>query len=179
VTTNGTLTTLVSFNGINGMNPYAGLTLGADGNFYGTTTSGGGSGDGTIFKVTTNGTLTTLFSFSGSNGANPFAGLTKGNDGNFYGTTQNGGSYNCGTVFRVLLPPVVPPMLALQFLAGCPQLNLAGMLNNNFVVQYSTNLAGTNWMNLLCVTNLSASPYQFQDPAGAGQPARFYRAFMQ
>jgi len=43
----------------------------------------------------------------------------------------------------------------------------------------ATNLAGTNWINLLSVTNLSASPYQFQDPAGAGQPTRFYRAFMQ
>jgi hypothetical protein len=62
----------------------------------------------------------------------------------------------------------------LQFSAGCPQLNLARALSNNFVVQYSTNLAGTNWMNLLSVTNLSANPYQFQDPAGAGQPARFF-----
>jgi len=53
------------------------------------------------------------------------------------------------------------------------------MLSNNFVVQYSTNLAGTNWINLLSLTNLSASPYQFLDPAGVEQPARFYRAFMQ
>ena len=37
VTTNGTLTTLVSFNGTNGANPNAALTLGNDGNFYGTT----------------------------------------------------------------------------------------------------------------------------------------------
>ena len=37
VTTNGTLTTLVSFNGTNGANPGAALTLGTDGNFYGTT----------------------------------------------------------------------------------------------------------------------------------------------
>ena len=178
VTTNGTLTTLVSFNGTNGENPWAGLTLGKDGNFYGMT-YGGGSDLGTVFKVTTNGTLTTLVSFNGSNGENPRAALTLGNDGNFYGTTDSGGSNGYGTVFRLLLPPVVPPTLAFQFVAGCPQLNLAGMVNNNFVVQYSTNLAGTNWMNLLCVTNLSASPYQFPDPAGAGQPARFYRAFMQ
>ena len=52
------------------------------------------------------------------------------------------------------------------------------MLSSNFVVQYSTNLAGTNWMNLLSLTNLPSSPYLFLDPAGVGQPARFYRAFM-
>jgi hypothetical protein len=53
------------------------------------------------------------------------------------------------------------------------------MLSNNFVVQYSTNLTGTNWINLLFVTNLSFNPYLFLDPAGVVQPARFYRAFMQ
>ena len=40
VTTNGTLTTLVAFNGSNGAYPYAALTLGKDGNFYGTTSAG-------------------------------------------------------------------------------------------------------------------------------------------
>jgi hypothetical protein len=58
-------------------------------------------------------------------------------------------------------------------------LNLNGMLSNNFVVQYSTNLAGTNWMPLLSLSNLPASPYLLLDPAGDGEPARFYRAFMQ
>jgi hypothetical protein len=36
-----------------------------------------------------------------------------------------------------------------------------------------------NWMGLLALSNLSASPYLFLDLAGDGQPARFYRAFMQ
>jgi uncharacterized repeat protein (TIGR03803 family) len=97
VTTNGTLTTLASFNYANGAYPQ-GLTLGTDGNFYGTTESGGSSSSnncGTVFKVTTNGTLTTLVVFNGGNGAFPGAGLTLGNDGNFYGTTQY------GTVFKV------------------------------------------------------------------------------
>ena len=78
-----------------------------------------------------------------------------------------------------MLTVLVPPTLALQLLAGYPLLNLDGMLGNNFVVQYNTNLAGSNWLNLLALTNLSASPYQFLDPAGSAQPARFYRAFMQ
>ena len=49
---------------------------------------------------------------------------------------------------------------------------------SNFVVQYSTNLAGSNWMNLLSLTNLPASPYLFLDLAGDAEPARFYRAVM-
>jgi uncharacterized repeat protein (TIGR03803 family) len=102
VTTNGTLTALVTFSGANGASPYAGLTLGNSGNFYGTTTAGGSYGHGTLFRVATNGTLTTLYSFTGGNdGASPHAGLTLGSDGNFYGTTTVGGSYGYGTVFRV------------------------------------------------------------------------------
>jgi uncharacterized repeat protein (TIGR03803 family) len=266
VTTNGTLNTLVAFPYTNGfVDPQAALTLGNDGNFYGTTHVGGSGGKGTVFMVTANGTLITLFSFSNTNGANPQAALTLGNDGNFYGTTYGGGSSNYGTVFRLLLPPfisgqpqsqtnnagatvtflvsatslnpmgfqwqkngtnlvdggnlsgsttnaltitglsgsdtasysvivsnsngsvtnwatlkvIAPPMLGVQFSSGSPQLSLYGMLNNNFVVQYNTNLADTNWINLLSLTNLSASPYQFIDPTGGEQPARFYRAFMQ
>jgi len=76
------------------------------------------------------------------------------------------------------LTVIVPPTLALQLWAGYPLLDLSGMLSSNFVVQYSTNLASTNWMNLLSLSNLPASPYLFLDPVGDGEPARFYRAFM-
>ena len=51
VATNGTLTTLFSFNGTNGGNPYASLVLGSDGDFYGTTSTGGKYGKGTIFRL--------------------------------------------------------------------------------------------------------------------------------
>jgi uncharacterized repeat protein (TIGR03803 family) len=44
------LTTLAAFDGANGANPYAGLTLGPDGQFYGTTLNGGAFGDGTVFE---------------------------------------------------------------------------------------------------------------------------------
>src|SRR5690349_6521161 len=88
VTTNGTLTALVSFTGGNGANPDAGLSLGSDGNFYGTTPSGGSFDYGTVFRVTANGGLTTLVRFKGTNGAAPLAGLTLGSDGYFYGTTS-------------------------------------------------------------------------------------------
>jgi uncharacterized repeat protein (TIGR03803 family) len=47
----GVLTTLVSFDGANGNGPAAGLVQGSDGNFYGTTESGGASNDGVVFQL--------------------------------------------------------------------------------------------------------------------------------
>ena len=51
------LTTLVSFAGANGSFPYAGLEQGSDGNFYGTTFTGGTRDEGTAFRVSPDGTL--------------------------------------------------------------------------------------------------------------------------
>ena len=47
-----TLTTLASFNGTDGANPIAGLTLSGS-TLYGTTSSGGGGNNGTVFAITT------------------------------------------------------------------------------------------------------------------------------
>jgi uncharacterized repeat protein (TIGR03803 family) len=112
VTPSGTLTTLYRFcslqNCTDGGNPLAGLLLGTDGNFYGTTWDGGTFGWGTVFKITTQGTLTTLHSFAGyaNDGGLPAAPLIQATDGNFYGTTSEGGdgttcSLGCGTVFKM------------------------------------------------------------------------------
>jgi uncharacterized repeat protein (TIGR03803 family) len=104
ITTNGTLTTLISFNGGNGESPTAALVQGTNGNFYGTTGYGGANGWGTIFKMTTNATLTTLVSFNFSDGGFPQGALVQGKDGNFYGTTENGnedGFEDTGTVFQM------------------------------------------------------------------------------
>jgi uncharacterized repeat protein (TIGR03803 family) len=110
----GVLTTLYSFCSqsgcTDGANPLAGLVQATDGNFYGTTQSGGanlcgGYGCGTVFKITPGGMLTTLHTFcseSGcADGANPLAGLVQATDGNFYGTTQSGGANGSGTVFKI------------------------------------------------------------------------------
>jgi uncharacterized repeat protein (TIGR03803 family) len=99
--TNGSLTTLVSFNGLDGSNPQAGLVWGTNGDLYGTTFGGGTFGFGTIFKMTPGGTMTTVVSFNFANGANPQAPLVVGSDGNLYGTTSAGGVFNTGTAFRL------------------------------------------------------------------------------
>ncbi len=100
--TNGTLTSLYSLNGgSDGGFPYGGLALGPDGNFYGTTFSGGKYAVGTIYRITPGGSFTLLHTFSGSEGAEPYAGLTLGRDGNFFGTAYSGGRGAGGTIFVV------------------------------------------------------------------------------
>ena len=54
-----TFTTRANFNYNNGANPYLeSLVQGKDGNLYGTTSTGGSGGGGTVFKMTPSGTLT-------------------------------------------------------------------------------------------------------------------------
>ncbi len=81
-----------------GETPYAGLTLGRDGNLYGTTQwAGGGGYQGTIFRITPSGTFTKLTDFNAATGSasgQSFPGLIQASDGNFYGTTDR-------SVFRV------------------------------------------------------------------------------
>jgi uncharacterized repeat protein (TIGR03803 family) len=163
VTTSGTLTVLHSFAGgkTDGANPTGGLTLGTDGNFYGTTQMGGANLQGTVFKMTTTGTITLLHSFSSVfDGAFPWGPPIEGTDGNFYGTAS-GGKGNNGLVYKVtssgtystlytLTPaigsyPIAPPTqgtdgflylpLSLGGANSCGsilQLTTAGVLNNSY-----------------------------------------------
>ena len=50
ITAGGTLTTLHSFDGTDGTNPW-GVVLAIDGNFNGTTSGGGANRQGTVFKI--------------------------------------------------------------------------------------------------------------------------------
>jgi uncharacterized repeat protein (TIGR03803 family) len=118
-----TFTTLVSFNGTDGANPYyMSLVQGTDGNFYGTTSMGGANNYGTVFKVTSAGALTTLHSFNKTDGAYPYAGLVQATNGNFYGTTNQGGANNSGTVFEVTSAGALTTLHSF----GTPPLSLDG-----------------------------------------------------
>ena len=102
-----TPTTLLSFDGANGTNPYAGPIADAAGDLFGTTNSGGAGGYGTVFELVNNGggayTPVTLLSFAnGANGQYPYAGLITDAAGDLFGTTGYGGTYNNGTVFELV-----------------------------------------------------------------------------
>jgi uncharacterized repeat protein (TIGR03803 family) len=93
-------TLLYSFAGGSGdgADPYHSLIQAGDGDFYGTTLSGGTSNGGTIFEITPSGTESVFHSFVSM----PWAGLIQGSDGNFYGTTASGGTNGRGTVFKIM-----------------------------------------------------------------------------
>ncbi len=99
----GVLAPLASFNGTNGAYPYGDLIMDAAGNFYGTTSEGGVSGFGTIFKLGTTGILTTLVDFNDVNGGVPYCGLIADALGDLYGTTYGGSLSGAGTVFKFSL----------------------------------------------------------------------------
>ena len=109
----GTLSVLWAFGaGSDGNGPWTGVTQGTDGNFYGTTVSGGtiqtcgagyDFGCGTIFRVTPAGEETVLWDFGfGGNGAQVFPlSLVQSSDGSFFGVTSTGGPVAGGTIYQL------------------------------------------------------------------------------
>jgi uncharacterized protein (TIGR03437 family) len=103
VTPSGSFTTVYTFPIVQagGRDPSGGLTLGSDGNFYGTTLYGGAGGNGIIFKITPGGAITTLYSYPLGAGSLPLGAMTLGADGNFYGANSQGGANSGGEIFKI------------------------------------------------------------------------------
>jgi uncharacterized repeat protein (TIGR03803 family) len=79
---------------------FSGLTLGSDGNFYGTCFSTPG-GNGGIFRLTPAGVFTDKHDFTGANGdTEPVYAPIQASDGNFYGVTGYY-PYSCGNVYQL------------------------------------------------------------------------------
>ncbi len=130
-----------------GRQPNGGLVF-SNGTLYGTASSGGKKGGGTVFSIATNGTnFKVLYTFS----ADPFsAGNTDGSlpngtmvmaGGRLYGTTQNGGSTNDnGGVFALPVTGTNSTNAAL-YAFGARFANKAGILTNLDGVTPSAGLA--------------------------------------
>jgi uncharacterized repeat protein (TIGR03803 family) len=97
--------------GVDGAAPDTGLVIDAAGNLYGTTSSGGPSGGGTVFKLTPGASgwrFTRVYAFSGANGSGPDSTLVRDADGRLYGTTSGGGLGD-GVLFGLTPPGEVLP----------------------------------------------------------------------
>ncbi len=148
LTLGGKLTTLYTFCRstpcIDGQGP-TGLIQASDGNFYGTTTTGGRFKEGAIFKVTPSGRFTVLYSFCSlancTDGERPYFPPIQGIDGNFYGTTDSGGAMGAGLVYE--LTPSGTYQVLYSFCnygsGSCPD----GSIPTNIVQDANGNLFGT------------------------------------
>jgi uncharacterized repeat protein (TIGR03803 family) len=94
-----------SFNGIDGLSPFAGLIFDPAGNLYGSTYFGANDDFGTIFRlkpaVHGGWNETVLHSFRNLPGAYPYSSLTLDGSGDLYGTTIGDGTKTFGSVFVV------------------------------------------------------------------------------
>jgi uncharacterized repeat protein (TIGR03803 family) len=112
-------TTLHAFGGgDDGGNPLASLVPGSDGNLYGTASTGGSNGVGTVFSLGTNGLFTPLWSFNSTNGSCPAGSLVQGSDGKLYGTTSAGGTQDLGTVFSLSTNGGFNSLVSFDYTAG-------------------------------------------------------------
>src|SRR5437870_4891911 len=106
-----THTVLYSFpSGPDGGEPYKGVTLDAEGNLYGTATTGGAFGSGTVFELSPTQVgewdFKTLYSFRGQpDGVFPYGALLFDRSGNIFGTTYYGGVNGIGAVYQLAPRP--------------------------------------------------------------------------
>jgi uncharacterized repeat protein (TIGR03803 family) len=153
ITSKGVLTTLYSFcsktDCTDGALPNAGLVQATDGNFYGTTNSGGtpvmDTDYGTVFKITPEGALTTLHSFSYTDGGQPYGALLQASDGNLYGTTSEGGPNLYGTVFKMPLAGTLTTLNSFNNTDGATP--WAGLVQGSDGNLYGTTLEGGSSAN--------------------------------
>ena len=83
--------------------PLWGVLQDPEGNLYGTTSGGGETGLGTIFKINANGDESLIYNFKTiADGESP-ASLIRDTNGNFFGNTYYGGNafYSFGTVYKL------------------------------------------------------------------------------
>ena len=176
MTTDGVLTTVLTFNGTNGANPMTRLLAAQDGCLYGLTSQGGPNNGGTIFRLTTDGVLTTLANAFGIYAmAQGFPPLIQAADGNLYGTGMVG---SWGSISAIVYRLVEPPFITAAAWSGSTvRLTWNSFSNGAYQLTYKSALNDPTWTtqaSTITATGTSASGSD--SPGGAGQ--RFYRVIL-
>ena len=100
------MSTLASFSGNEGnapgSGPRAALTVGINGELFGTTEAGGIAETGTIFQITTTGVLTSIANFTTPHGWKPI-GAPRAVEGAVLFPNKHGGQWGSGTMIRLPL----------------------------------------------------------------------------
>jgi uncharacterized repeat protein (TIGR03803 family) len=107
MTSAGTLSSLISFDGTNDGGSFFGLVPASDGSFYetcydaGTNVDSVGNALGTVIRLAPNGVAATLFAFNGTNGALPRGLIQAVGGAGYTGTLFGGEGAGQGTVFKL------------------------------------------------------------------------------
>jgi uncharacterized repeat protein (TIGR03803 family) len=180
----GTETVLCGFqNPVGGSSPQAGVVGDSGGNLYGTTSNGGTSGAGVVYKLDPTRHETVLYAFTGgTDGGNPYGGVILDSAGNIYGTTVSGGiaqgSAGYGVVFK--LDPAGQETVLYTFTGGADgAYPVAGVVRDSAGNLYGTTECGGSGQGCAgagVVFELNAAGketvlYTFTGGADGGYPA--------
>ncbi len=139
-----TFSYLASFDGTNGLQPFGSVMQATDGNFYGTTTNGGGHGWGNVYRITPSGEITSIYDFckrpNCTDGTTPEWAPVLASDGNLYGTTT-GIDFGYGTVYKMTLSGKLTTLYTFCSLAECAD----GSFPNGLIQAGDGNFYGTTF----------------------------------
>jgi len=136
-----TITPIHTFSGVapDGSFPNAGLVLGTNGKFYGTTEGAAGI----VFSITAAGVFKTLHGFTGADGSAPQGPLMQATNGAFYATTEAGGGGAAGgTFFKMTASGAFKKLYTFGAPAGDGFFSFAGVAQGLDGKFYGTTVAG-------------------------------------
>jgi uncharacterized repeat protein (TIGR03803 family) len=176
--TNNAYLTKVNFNGATlGSNPTGGLIQATNGKIYGTTSTGGSNGFGTLFEFDpSNGAIAVLHHMTSGGGSNPKGGVRQAANGKLYGMTSAGGSNSAGVIFEYNLSTTTYTKLVdftgtngstpvyTQFYEVCKLPDAASAVSTT-VTTVCQGASASSAFSIAAITN--ATSYSWTIPAGA------------